>query len=302
MNDEKSKTDSLSDSAETMSQRMFVAPTLDQGVDGTACIFCGNPLTGQRSREHVFPRWLMREFDTLAQPFSVTWTDDADGSPRESRELVMGNLVAGRVCRTCNNGWMSQLEQAASGLLLDVATGRRPLAGLDADERRLLSRWVAKTAFAARSAAPGPQLVPPAQASALVDGNMPNVRVVARQAPLHIGFNWYATQRWMVTYPPGARAEVERLVSTSHKTVLTIGQAIFAVCSWPDENWPIAISQRSHTPLWPVTGDWLTYPHATDQHEVAPSAETEIIDIVIGTRVTHPTLQAEFQRVDAMKL
>ena len=281
-------------------RRLFVGPTEEQPVAPAICVFCGDPLTGRRSKEHVFARWLMAHYDSHAKPFRIAWTSDANDELLADREFAMGNLVAGRVCRDCNNGWMSDLEQDASASLLELASKKRPLATLDASERKTLARWAAKTSFAARSADMGPRLVSAAQAMSLVGGAMPAVHVAARQAPLNLGLGWFATQRWLVSYPDDALAEAARLVSTSHKTVLTIGRLLLSVCFWPDPQWPLVISRCSHSPLWPTHGTWLTYPQATDGHGAGPTAETEIVDMVIGTRIAHPASQGEFVPVAAL--
>ncbi|HEX6665505.1 MAG TPA: hypothetical protein VF081_02800 [Solirubrobacterales bacterium] len=283
-------------------QRLFVTPTTEQITDPTRCIFCAKTLTGRRSREHIFPRWLLGHYEAASAPFHVTWMSDPDDEVREQREFSMGNLVAGRVCTCCNNGWMSQLEQAVSAVLLPLASTERRLRFLTAEERRLIVRWAVKTAFAARSADPGPSLVDPQQASALVDGGLPPVHVVGRQSPVDMGLSWFSTQRWLVSYPESAFDDATELVGTSHKTVLTVGRLLLAVCFWPDPNWSVVVSRQSHTPLWPLAENWLTYPQATDSHGIDPTRETELIDMTVGTRIAHPESQSDFTPVDPLHL
>jgi hypothetical protein len=280
-------------------RRQFVCPTVEQPKKSGLCVFCGALLAAQRSREHIFARWLVIRYDKLSQPFQVTWNSDADGSVRAQRDLTMANLVAGRVCRECNNGWMCRLEQSVMDMLPAVASGQRRLTDLGAGERELLARWATKTTVAARSADLGPQLVSASHGRILAIGSMPPMHVVARQADIDLGLAWHASQRWLITYPRETRDEAARLVGQSHKTVLAIGQLLIAVCFWPDRPWPVIISRRSHTPLWPLPGSWRTYPHATDRHGVAATQETEIIDMVVGTRVAHPASQRQFASLAA---
>jgi hypothetical protein len=56
-------------------------------------------------------------------------------------------MVLGRVCRGCNNGWMSQLEAAAKPTLLELAAGRVSVSELSPG-RRTFARWALKTAAA----------------------------------------------------------------------------------------------------------------------------------------------------------
>lgn len=280
-------------------RRLIVCPTIEHPLDSQHCVFCGGSLTGLRSREHVFPCWLTDHYGTAAQPFQIRWTADWSHELRGEREITMSSLVAGRVCRRCNNGWMSQLETDVAQPLLALASGNRPLAELTTDERALVARWATKTAFALRVADLGPKVVQPGEARALVTGGMPCVQVVARQSDVDLGLGWYTTQWWMVDYPPDAVAECSRLVGRSHKTILTVGRLVFAVCFWPDPKWALVVSKRSHNPLWPARGVWLTYSYATDRHGAPPTVETEIIDMVVGTRIAHPARQQLFLSVDA---
>jgi hypothetical protein len=279
--------------------RMFVAPTTYREVDSRLCVFCGSDLAGRRSREHIFPKWLLRHRDASRSPYRIDWSSDATGALFGERELGMGSLVAGRVCRDCNAGWMSRLEQDSSGLLRSLVDGERALRGTSSHERELLARWGTKTAFASRSADLSPQLVDPLDMRALAEGKMPRVAVLARQAAVDVGLGVYATQRWLVSYPSSERASVEHRVGRSHRTVLLLGRLLLGVCFWPDDTWPIVISQKSHVALWPTHGSWRTYAHATDRHGVPPTRETELIDFVIGSRVSHPSSQLQFEPMAA---
>jgi hypothetical protein len=282
--------------------KMFVAPTTYHEVDSSVCLFCGNELSGARSREHVFPQWLLRGRGALNSAFRLAWTSASDEQVLGARDFPLRSFVAGRVCRHCNNGWMSALEQKAREFLPGLTEAQHPLASLSRGDREVLARWATKTAFVARSADLAPHLVDPAHANMLSGGGMPPVHVVARQAPVELNLGSYATQQWLVSYPTTERSAVEDLVGRSHKTVLLLGRLLVAVCFWPDASWPIVISRKSHHALWPCDGSWLTYGYATDRHGVPPTRETEMIDMVVGTRVAHPASQGEFVPVAASHL
>jgi hypothetical protein len=188
---------------------------------------------------------------------------------------------------------MSQLEQQTKELLYALMEAERQVRKLSNPERELLARWATKTAFAYRSADFAPHLVDPHHAHDLAAGRMPPVRVVARQASVELGLGCYATQRWTIDYPIPQRHAVEAFTGSSHKTVLVLGHLLIAVCYWPEPTWPLVVSRRSHTPLWPL-GTWLTYDYPTDRHGVPHSTETEVIDLVVGTRIAHPASQGRF--------
>jgi hypothetical protein len=132
--------------------RMFVSPTKVVRREPTRCIFCAESLAGRRSREHVFARWVLEHYGLKEAPFEVTLSSDVTNETRAERHMTMDSHVAGRVCRDCNGGWMSDLEGDVGGLLISLAHQGRPLPTLDAAERKLLALWGTKTAFAARRA------------------------------------------------------------------------------------------------------------------------------------------------------
>ena len=104
------------------------------------CWMC--PVTaGERTREHIFAKRLLSEF-----PHELTRFEPV----RYTSMLAVGShrgpfpgtaLVAGAVCASCNNGWMSQLETDARPYLLAQET-------LVAGEAiAMIARWFAKTAI-----------------------------------------------------------------------------------------------------------------------------------------------------------
>jgi hypothetical protein len=285
---------SLGEEVQSDPSKIFVAPTTYQEVDGSLCVFCGVELSRARSREHVFPQWLLRDRGAFDSPFQLNWTSATGEQVLGKRDFPLRSFVAGRVCRHCNNGWMSALEQKVRAFLPGLIEADRAVTDLSKADQEILARWATKTAFVSRSADLAPHLVDPDHARMLVTGDMPPVHVIARQTPVELGLGSYATQRWLVYYPTAERSAVEDLIGRSHKTVLLLGRLLIAVCFWPDASWPIIISRRSHRALWPSDGSWLTYGYATDRHGVPSTTETELIDMVVGTRVAHPASQAEF--------
>jgi hypothetical protein len=85
---------------------------------------------------------------------------DANGF-KVNRRMVMDSFLAGEVCRTCNNGWMSELEDENRDLLIGLLCNSRKLSELGQEERLSLARWTVKTAIACNSAIQeGPRINP----------------------------------------------------------------------------------------------------------------------------------------------
>ena len=83
------------------------------------------------TREHVFPRWLVREL----HGGKLVPSRAAADAPRIGR-------VTADVCADCNAGWMSSLEVSFRSALF-----ARPRTGaIHAQDRATISRWFTKTA------------------------------------------------------------------------------------------------------------------------------------------------------------
>ncbi|WP_402374989.1 hypothetical protein [Isoptericola rhizosphaerae] len=114
------------------------------------CWMC--PARGRpKTREHVFGRWIMKRLpgDLLtfephrAGPFGRDHSDVRG-------PMGLDALKVGRVCATCNGGWMSALEVDAARLIFQ---GDRDL---DVDDARRLAHWALKTAVVLNVSQPSP--------------------------------------------------------------------------------------------------------------------------------------------------
>jgi hypothetical protein len=121
-----------------------------------ACAFCG--AYGRLTKEHVWPQWLQ----TIAGPLhperasisSGFWQEN-DGAFREAQAVRVdqpGSILkrtARAVCRDCNGGWMSQLEQQTKPHLESLVGATTTNTGLpiQPDVAALLATWAIKTAW-----------------------------------------------------------------------------------------------------------------------------------------------------------
>ena len=104
-----------------------------------SCIFCGSPHT---SREHIWPQWVSEilaergSFRLEAEQVNVrSWT-------QTSRNVA---VITKRVCTTCNNGWMSQLETQVRPTLEPMLRGN--YVRISSEQQLVLVRWIVKTAM-----------------------------------------------------------------------------------------------------------------------------------------------------------
>ena len=98
------------------------------------CLFCANYAN---SKEDTFPLWLLKVIGKNEDMFK-----SIKGLPTK---IQKGSAVLRirTVCETCNNGWMSQLEQEVipvlRPLLFDLSLP------LSSEQQQLLAIWAMKT-------------------------------------------------------------------------------------------------------------------------------------------------------------
>lgn len=118
-------------------------------------MFCGSH--GRLTKEHAWPQWLGRgttvgpEEHTHTSGFGRTGGDTLTEHPNRAvhrRATVLTTFVR-EVCATCNNEWMSQLEERARPLLERLWASGYPLGAtaFSEVETSALAAWATKTAW-----------------------------------------------------------------------------------------------------------------------------------------------------------
>jgi len=109
----------------------------------TACVFCG--ASGTMTKEHVLPDWLER-IGLTGQPAAAGsgWLNRSSEYRQTSRPF---QTTVKAVCATCNNGWMSQLEQIAGRVLAPIIRGEATT--VPDKDQPTLAMWALKTTLMA---------------------------------------------------------------------------------------------------------------------------------------------------------
>jgi hypothetical protein len=128
------------------------------------CIFCG--ATGM-SKEHIWGDWMKKHVATTMPKHSssvhvVNPPGEADtfrvwtrsGDPLQSKARV--------VCTTCNNTWLSRIQNTTKPLLIPMFTGQTCVLGVPA--QTTIATWAAMATMTAEHLTKGPSLVAVSQA------------------------------------------------------------------------------------------------------------------------------------------
>ncbi len=107
-------------------------------VTSRVCLFCPNP---GGNKEDAWPLWLISSVGADSKSPTEYW-NTVTAPPKR---WAGPKFTMKKICRECNNGWMSRLEQAVKptmgSLVNDISMP------LDEEQQRLLARWATKTAM-----------------------------------------------------------------------------------------------------------------------------------------------------------
>ena len=98
------------------------------------CIFCPSPAD---SDEDVFPEWLLK---TVGQDAMILHR-----TGKQSKKTDSLRVKARIVCQTCNNEWMSRIEEATKPVLQPMLGGESVTLGRVEQEH--LARWAVKVSM-----------------------------------------------------------------------------------------------------------------------------------------------------------
>ena len=113
------------------------------------CVFCGSK---DLSKEHIYSKWIFKIFETKEKSFKPSIhnllrsnengiTDRMSSNVSDGREINYNNFTIKLVCKICNNGWMSELENKIKIIVSKVLSSEIEINQVTAEEGFLLSQW-----------------------------------------------------------------------------------------------------------------------------------------------------------------
>jgi hypothetical protein len=234
----------------------------------TRCIFCLTPGT---TGEHLFADWLRVLFPrtpTDTRTVGVTqWGKDIRGKlyAMPQRDIERGHSGSKKirfVCRGCNNGWMSRMEERTKPILTRLITGVPHF--VSTFDQQTLATWVAKTVMVGEYSHPKHIAIPDSE----------RLHMLANLAPPDHWKIWisdYRGNEWsnLAMYhhmgrlsDPGPTETRKPLPPDTHFTSIGMGHLfIQAVASTSGGDF--GFDDNSTTPfrlIWPMTSVALNWP------------------------------------------
>ena len=115
------------------------------------CLFCPNPAN---SLEDAWPLWIAKQYRGNA-PSQLR--AERQGQSLPPWDVWQPELKVRRVCRECNNGWMSRLESQSQPTLQPLLSGQSH--SLTSGEQATVALWAVKTAMVLEGLGPIDQRV-----------------------------------------------------------------------------------------------------------------------------------------------
>jgi hypothetical protein len=131
------------------------------------CIFCGG---AGLTREHVWADWLKKYVPKDMPKHTALFAIVHPTHSEPTRKKRSGDLQSRRlriVCKSCNTGWMSKLQEKTKPNLLPLIQGE--VTAFDVSAQSLLASWIAMFVMVAEHFNPYTVTTPQAQRSYLLD-------------------------------------------------------------------------------------------------------------------------------------
>lgn len=133
------------------------------------CIFCQRH--GNMSKEHFWSDWMAQLFPSEALPAHHEFVSVKSRkiiSVYENTLTRQGGAITKKlrvVCQTCNNGWMSRLEDDVKPFLTPLIRGEPII--LDLEQQRTLAEWITLKMMVAEFNIPAEVVIPQIDRDAL---------------------------------------------------------------------------------------------------------------------------------------
>lgn len=111
------------------------------------CLFCEDVLSNSnRAKEHVLRHSWLKNLGYATLPMNSIQRGRAGIT--SSRILQANQLLAGEVCKNCNNGWMDNLDRQVEHIVFKLAneSGENEKIDINKKDARTIGRWLLKVA------------------------------------------------------------------------------------------------------------------------------------------------------------
>jgi hypothetical protein len=202
----------------------------------TNCIFCGE--FKERSKEHVWPRWLQKfvggstKGQHTGTHFRLPWPRPVSNRKQSGESLVLGNI-----CKDCNNGWMSDLEIEVMPLLKDVITNKCRANTWSKIEAESIAKWSLKTSIVINLSSNYRRIIQDHLIKKFYE-----TRSVPHSIIIDIAFHevkekrleWRQSRNFAIVGTEDILSNLDHIKSSSFIIGMAINELVLRVVYWPD--------------------------------------------------------------------
>jgi hypothetical protein len=228
----------------------------------SACPFCGILLQGKRAKqgaksdEHIMAQWLLDHLDLRKESVTSQRVDVPLQRSMEVRHFAADRFVNGRICRACNNGWMSQLEGRVKPILIRLLADAHELGRLTQEERIVVATWTLKTAAVLNKSFgfgdpsdPLAHPIPDRHLKAIRSGELPDdILIVGSGCASNYRAGFIQNAPWAA--PEKSIPLQERDRKGSYKIGFSLGSLLLGVAYFPNSEYYYVVRQGRHSILW----------------------------------------------------
>ena len=211
------------------------------------CIFCNTQLTKKNTtREHVIAEWLIEYLNIRELEISPTiYNPLLEKNTAERNFHTLNNFRAGSVCKTCNEGWMSQLEIETMDVLKKLIYSSIEIKDIPTHKKNILAKWIFKTILVLNTASNFYKNIPGYHYKDIFEGSLPgNLLITATPYLADRPYKHFETSAW--TGENTTIEELKEIASNAYKVSLQLGNIIFMVAYCPDNNWKYNLVEDIH--------------------------------------------------------
>ena len=233
------------------------------------CVFCGSSLQGQKSNEHIFPRWLQKHLGSeYQQLYHTLYT--IEGKPDNCRDFPFYSHVSGLVCKQCNTGWMNEeMEKPAKPLLVPLVDGTYD-GDISPEDCHIIALWLFKTALTLHSASQQERYVPTEHYATLYKR-----RAIPRGVVITIAYHkdrdkndlsWIQSGNWGLPRWIIQSEQLNAYLKKAYRITMRAGHLAWRIHYWPKENRPpVGLSEYDPSSvryIHPIRGKGVSWPPA----------------------------------------
>jgi len=206
------------------------------------CAFCQRPGV-KMSDEHVIPQWM-----SLLGADAGPYEREVNGRTVRSKKI---NIITRSICKDCNTGWMSRIEDGASIVMKPIfnATATK-ISELD---RWVIARWITKTVYTFLLASLRSDESEPLDRAQYRNFYI-NPQPATNQLTLLAGYTGpLLPVRFELTFQDDQTKRAGRILFHFHRVVICV---FFLDNDYPSVHLPTWLKQAAHV-IWPPQRDLL---------------------------------------------